>query len=334
MKTLSGEHQPHHHAAHLRAHGVIDPAITSSDRGMWAVKWSFAGLLLTALIQVAVVLLSNSVALLADTIHNIGDAFTAVPLAIAFMFARLKPTRQFTFGWGRIEDLAGVAVVLTILISAIVAGYEAIDRFFHPEDIKYLWAVIAASVIGFAGNEGVALFRIRVGKEIGSAALVADGYHARVDGWTSLSVLFGAVGVWLGYPLADPLVGICITVAILFIVWESGKSIFTRLLDGVENGLLEEIIHTSQHVAGVKSVGEVRARWLGHRLRVEINVAVDTHLSVTQGHEIATEVRHQLLHRFEYLGDAIVHVDPEEKAGEMHHRMREHTHDGLRQHSH
>ena len=301
---------------------------------MWAVKWSFAGLLFTALLQGAVVLLTNSVALLADTIHNIGDAFTAVPLAIAFMFARLKPTRKFTFGWGRIEDLAGVAVVLTILVSAIIAGYEAIDRFIHPSDVRYVWAVIAASVIGFVGNEGVALFRIRVGKEIGSAALVADGYHARVDGWTSLGVLLGAIGVWLGYPVADPLVGIGITVAIFFIVWESGKSIFTRLLDGVENGLLEEIVHTTQHVPGVKSVGEVRARWLGHRLRVEINVAVDSHLTVTQGHGIANEVRHQLQHRFEHLGDAIVHVDPEEKAGEVHHRIREHTHDGLGQHSH
>lgn len=322
----------HHH--HAEGHGIVDPSIVSSRRGLWAVKWSFVGLLLTAIFQIVVVVLSNSVALLADTIHNIGDAFTAVPLGIAFLFARMKPTRKFTYGWGRMEDLAGVAVVLTILASAIVAGYEAIDRLFRPAEVGYLWAVIAASVIGFLGNEGVALFRIKVGKEIGSAALVADGYHARVDGWTSLSVLLGAIGVWLGFPLADPLVGIGITVAILFIVWESGKSVFTRLLDGVETGLLEEIKHTTYHVPGVKSVGEARARWLGHRLRVEINVAVDSRLTVTEGHEIAIEIRHQLLHRFEHLGDVLVHIDPEEKPGEEHHHIHEHSHDGLEQHSH
>lgn len=334
MKAQNEEHHGHHHPAPAHTHGVIDPSITSSHRGMWAVQWSFVGLLLTALIQVAVVFVSNSVALLADTIHNIGDAFTALPLGIAFMALRLKPTRTFSFGWGRIEDLAGVAVVLTIFVSAIVAGYEAVDRFVHPTSVQHVWAVIAASVIGFAGNEGVALFRMKVGKEIGSAALVADGYHARVDGWTSLSVLLGAIGVWLGFPLADPLVGIGITLAIFFIVWQSGKSVFTHLLDGVEKGLLDEIVHTTQHVTGVKSVGEARARWLGHRLRVEINVAVDSHLTVTQGHDIATEVRHQLLHTFAHLGDAIVHIDPDEKAGETYHRIREHTHDGLEKHSH
>jgi cation diffusion facilitator family transporter len=145
------------------------------------------------------------VALLADTIHNFGDAATAIPLAIAFWFARQKPSERFTFGYGRVEDLAGMAIVLTILASAIIAGYESIQRLLNPQDISYVWVVIAASIIGFLGNEAVAMFRIRVGREISSVALIADGYHARVDGWTSLAVLFGAIGVWLGYPLADPI---------------------------------------------------------------------------------------------------------------------------------
>jgi len=326
---MQSSHKHSHHS-----HGAFDPRIVTSKRGIWAIKWSFIGLLLTALLQIVVVVLSNSVALLADTIHNLGDAATAIPLGIAFAFARLKPSKRFTYGYGRLEDLAGVMVVLTILASAIVAGYEAVDRFFHPAQVNYLGAVAAASIIGFLGNEGVALFRIKVGKEIGSAALVADGYHARVDGWTSLSVLFGAVGVWLGYPLSDPLVGAGITVAILFIVWESSKAVFIRMLDGVEPEVLDEIMHTAHHVDGVTDVGEIRARWIGHRLHVELNVAVRSHLSITEGHELAKEVRHQLLHHLKHLIDVIVHIDPEDKVGETHHHILEHTHDGLPLHSH
>src|SRR5713226_830689 len=225
--------QPHDHAhghdhshGHGHTHGIVDPSITTTSRGLWAIKWSFFGLAVTALLQLSVVFISGSVALLADTIHNFGDAATAIPLAIAFWFARKKPSERFTFGYERVEDLAGVAIVLTILASAIIARYESIQRLLHPQDISYLWAVIGASIIGFLGNEAVAIFRIRVGREINSAALIADGYHARVDGWTSLAVLFGAIGVWLGYPLADPIIGLLITAAIFGIVIQSGKSIF------------------------------------------------------------------------------------------------------------
>lgn len=319
---------------HTHSHGVVDPSILTAERGIWAIKWSFAGLMITALLQVVVVWLSDSVALLADTIHNFGDAATAIPLWIAFSLARLKPTKRFSFGYGRVEDLAGVAIVLIILFSAVVAGYEAIDRLFHPRPVEYLWAVVAASVIGFLGNELVAVFRIRVGKEIGSAALVADGYHARVDGLTSLAVLFGALGVWLGYPLADPIVGLLITVAILGIVWQSAKAVFTRLLDGVEPEVLDEIRHAAQHVPGVQKVTEVRVRWVGHRLHAEVNIAVAPELSVAQGHAIAKEVHHQLMHHLGYLSMATVHVDPLEEAGEHYHRITEHSHDGLPVHSH
>jgi cation diffusion facilitator family transporter len=184
---MSSNHPHHGHTeehGHGHTHGMVDPSIVSSQKGLWAIKWSFIGLMLTALLQVMVVLLSGSVALLADTIHNFGDAATAIPLGIAFLFARLKPTKRFPYGYGRVEDLAGIAVVLIILISAIVAGYEAIDRFIHPQPVTHLGAVVAASIIGFIGNELVAIFRIRTGKEIHSAALIADGYHARTDGWT------------------------------------------------------------------------------------------------------------------------------------------------------
>ena len=297
-------------------------------------KWSFAGLFITALLQLVVVLLSGSVALLSDTIHNFGDAATAVPLWIAFALTCLGTSRRFPFGYGRVEDLAGVAIVLIILFSAVVAGYQAIDRLLNPRDIEFLGAVAAASVVGFVGNEAVAIFRIRVGRQIGSAALVADGYHARTDGWTSLAVLLGALGVWLGYPLADPIVGLLIAAAILVIVWQSGKTIFTRLLDGVDPAVIDEIRHAASHVQGVEDVAEVRARWVGHRLRAEVNVAVDPELSVSEGHDIAREVNHQLLHHLGYLDMAVVHVDPAQEAGEEHHRIAAHSHDDLPTHSH
>ncbi len=313
---------------------MVDPSIIATARGIWAIKWSFAGLMVTALTQVIIVVRSGSVALLADTIHNFGDASTAIPLWIAFRLARRRPTRRFPFGYGRVEDLAGAVIVLTILFSAVVAGYESITRLIHPRPVQYLGAVVAAALLGFIGNEGVALFRIRVGKQIGSAALIADGYHARVDGWTSLAVLIGAAGVWLGYPVADPLVGLGITAAILWIVWDSARSVFTRMLDGVDPQVLDDLAHAAHHVPEVRAVAEVRARWVGHRLHAEVNVAVDPSLTVAQGHAVALAVHHQLLHHVPYLAAATIHVDPATAAGETHHRVTAHEHDGLPVHSH
>jgi cation diffusion facilitator family transporter len=292
------------------------------------------GLGLTALAQAVVAAITGSAALLADTIHNVGDAATAIPLWAAFRLGARVPTKRFTYGYGRFEDLAGVAIILVILASAVAAGYTSIQRLLHPEPVAYPWAVAAAAIIGFAGNEAVALFRITVGKEIGSAALVADGYHARVDGLTSLAVLLGAIGVWSGYPWADPLIGLLITAAILKIVWDSGKAVLVRLLDGVDAEVGEEIRHAIDHVEGVHDVTEVRVRWLGHRLHAEVNVAVDPALSVTRGHDIAVNVQHELLHHLRYLASATIHVDPWDTSGEHHHRATNHAHDDLEAHSH
>ncbi len=267
----------------------------------------------------AVVFVSGSIGLLADTIHNFGDAATAIPLGIAFLFARLKPTKRFPFGYGRVEDLAGMLVVLTIFASAVVAGYESIQRLIHPQTVSHLWAVAIAAVVGFLGNEGVAVFRIKVGKEIGSAALIADGYHARADGWTSLAVLLGAAGVWLGYPIADPLVGMGITIAILFIVWDSLKAVVTRALDGVEPDVVDQIRQAAHDVHGVEDVTEVRARWIGHRMHAEVNIAVEPQLTVVQAHSIASEVHHRLMHKLQFLERAVIHVDPVGESGEIHH---------------
>ena len=233
-------------------HGVVDPTIATTARGIWAIKWSFVILAITAVFQLVVVFATGSVALLADTIHNFGDAVTAIPLWIAFRLARRQPSATFTYGYGRVEDLAGVTIVFIILFSAIVAGYQAIDRLLNPQPIAYLGWLVAAGIIGFIGNEAVAVFRIKVGREINSAALIADGYHARTDGFTSLAVVLGAVGVWLGYPLADPIIGLLITLAIFGIVWQSGKAIFTRMLDGVDPALTSEIRHATEHVPGIR----------------------------------------------------------------------------------
>lgn len=335
MSFKKGHHHKGGHShTHAHTHGAIDPTIFTTQRGIWAIKWSFLGLMVTAFFQVFIVFLSGSVALLADTIHNFGDAATAIPLWVAFKLARLRPNKRFTYGYGRVEDLAGVAIVITILFSAVVAGYQSITRLIHPQPINHLWAVVVASLVGFLGNEAVAIFRIKVGKEIGSAALVADGYHARVDGLTSLAVLLGALGVWLGYPIADPLVGILITVLIFGIVWESSKSVFTRLLDGVSPDVVGEIRNEVNHSEGVHDVTEVRVRWLGHRLHAELNIAVSPSLSVEAGHKFSNDVRHQLLHRLRYLSNATIHIDPVTASGEEHHRIAEHTHDDLSSHSH
>ncbi|WP_440947057.1 cation diffusion facilitator family transporter [Methanosarcina sp. T3] len=313
---LSGEVHSYSHT-----HGVVDPEILSTDKGLYAVKWSFAGLMLTALFQILVVWVSGSVALLADTIHNFGDAATAIPLGFAFLLSRKKPNKSFTYGYGRAEDLAGLFIVFLIFLSAAVAAYESVHRLLSPQPVDYLWAVAAASIIGFLGNELVAKFRIRVGKEIGSAALVADGYHARADGFTSLAVLFGALGAWLGYPLADPIIGLLITVAILRIVREAGKSVFSRMLDGVDPQIVDEIRLVVNQEKEVKDITEVRVRWLGHRLYAEVNIAVESGLSVKEGHEIAVNVRHRMLHGLNYLSNAVVHVDPLGASGETFHRL-------------
>jgi cation diffusion facilitator family transporter len=325
---------PHDHAGHTHVHGVVDPSLVTTARGLWAVKWSCVALLATAAVQLAIVALSGSVALLADTIHNVGDAATALPLWVAFALARRRASARFTYGLGRVEDLAGIMIVLIMALSALLAGSQALTRLMHPQPVAYLGTVMAASVLGFLGNEAVALFRIKVGKEMGSAALIADGYHARVDGWTSLAVLVGAVGVWLGYPLADPLVGLLITAAILWLVWQSGLMVFTRALDGVDPEVVGELRHAVAHVPRVQALTDVRARWVGHDLRAEVSIAVAPELSVAEGHAIATEVRHQLLHHVRYLSDVSVHVDPLDQAGAEHHRIANHVHDDLPIHSH
>lgn len=319
---------------HDHSHGTIDPAFLSTERGIKAIKWSLLVLVLTALLQAAVVTITSSVALLADTIHNLGDAATGIPLWIAFLLARKRPSKRFNYGLGRVEDIAGIFIVTVMLASGIITGYISFKRLFEPYQIQHLAVVAVASILGFLGNEIAAVVKIRTGRKIESAALIADGQHARIDGLTSLGVLVGVVGVWMGFPQADPIVGLGITVIVFKIVWDSGTSVFTRLLDGIDSTVLDEVQHAARHVPEVREVTEVRVRWIGHRLSAEINIAVDSELSVEAGHRIAHEVRHELLHHLPYLGNATIHVDPVSASGEQHHRISEHQHDELPTHSH
>ncbi len=300
---------------HGHTHGVIDASLASTERGIWAIKWSFVILAVTSAVQLFVVYLSGSVALLADTIHNIGDATTAIPLWFAFVLARRKPSLTFNYGLGRVEDLAGILIVLIILFSALVAAYEAIDRLINPRTIVNLGAVAAAGFVGFLGNEAVAVFRIRVGRAMNSAALIADGYHARTDGLTSLAVVLGAFGVWFGFPLADPLIGLLITIAIFGIVWQSAKAVITRSLDGVDPAIRDEIRHSAEHVPGVKEVVESKARWLGHKLRAELTVRVDEGLPVARANEISAELRQSLHDHMTALDGVTIQFASDEPSG-------------------
>lgn len=304
---------------HSHTHGKVDPSTLTTSKGLWVVKWSFIGMMITAILQLFIVFMSGSVALLADTIHNFGDAGTAIPLSIAFFMARQRPSKCFSYGYGRVEDLAGVSIVFLILLSAIIAGYESVNRFFNPQPIMHLQAVAAAAIIGCIGNEIVAQFRMKVGKEIGSAALIADGYHARVDGLTSLAVLIGVVGVWFGYPIIDPLIGMLITVTILKIVLDTSKPVFLRLLDGVEPEVIDKVKNVAESVEGVYEVTDLRVRWIGHKLHAEINASVSPSISVEEGHVIANAVREKLLENFSYLSGTTIHMDPLTASGECFH---------------
>ncbi len=301
----AGSGHDHGSGDHGHTHGVIDASITTTTRGIWAIKWSFIILAITSALQLVVVYLSSSVALLADTIHNVADATTAIPLWVAFVLVRRPPTKVFNYGLGRVEDLAGILIVGIILFSAVFAGYEAINRLIHPQAITFLGWVAVAGIIGFLGNESVAVFRIKVGREIQSAALIADGYHARTDGLTSLAVVVGAFGVWLRFPLADPIIGLLITITILGIVWQSAKSVIVRALDGVEPAIVDEIQHAADHVKGIKIVS-ARARWIGHRLHSDVAIAVDDKLSVIAGVKLAEQLRSELLGHISALRTATV----------------------------
>lgn len=299
---------PHSHDAA----DSVDDTLESTAAGIRTVKISLLVLGLTALIQIVIVVMSGSVALAADTIHNFADALTAVPLWIAFALGAKPATRRYTYGFGRVEDLAGSFVVAMITMSAIIAGYEAIARLIHPQQIEHVGWVALAGLVGFIGNEWVALYRIRIGHRIGSAALIADGLHARTDGFTSLAVLCSAGGVALGFPLADPIVGLLITAAILAVLRTAARDVFRRLLDGVDPAMVDAAEQALAARPGVQAVRSVRMRWIGHRLHADAELDVDPALDLAQAHRIAHDAEHELTHTVPKLTTALIHAYPAE----------------------
>lgn len=289
----------------------VDDILEADADGRRALLISLAGLALTAAIQAVVVVLSGSVALLGDTLHNIADALTAIPLLIAFRLARRSPTLRFTYGYGRAEDLGGIFVVAMITLSSAVAAYVAINRLIHPRDVSHLWAVAVAGLVGFIGNEAVARYRINVGRRIGSAALVADGLHARTDGFTSLAVLVGAAGVALGWRQADPIIGLVITLAILGVLRSAIRQVGARLMDAVDPGLVDQARAAVISVDGIQSVPELRIRWIGHTLRAEVDVTVAATISLAEAHDLAHHAEQHLLAQVRRLTGATVHASPE-----------------------
>src|SRR4051812_39983758 len=330
---MGEEHEHDHHhglAARLRhaltphSHDTaasVDSALEASDRGMRALFVSLAVLGLTAAVQAVVAVASGSVALLGDTLHNVADALTALPLGLAFWLGRRPANRRYTYGYGRSEDLAGIVIVLLIAASSALAAYEAVRRFVHPQDVHHLWAVAIAALVGLLGNELRARYRIKVGREIGSAALVADGLHARTGGFTSLSVLVGAAGVAVGWDWADPAVGLFITLAILLVLRDAAREVYRRLMDAVDPALVDQVDEMLRATDGVRDIGITRLRWIGHQLRAECEIVVDEKLPVVEAHRIADDAEHRLLHHIPRLTAALVHADP---AGDRHHELTSH----------
>lgn len=311
---------PHSHDAA----DLTDDTLEASRRGMRALWISFAALMVTAVAQAVLVAFTGSVALLGDTLHNFADALTAVPLGIAFLLGRRAATRRFTYGLGRAEDLAGLVIIMVIASSAVLAAWQAIDRLINPQDMTHIGWVAAAGVIGFLGNELVARYRITVGRQIGSAALVADGLHARTDGFTSLAVVAAAGGAALGWQWADPVVGLAIAAAILSVLWGAAKEVFARLLDAVDPTLVDQAERALRDTDGVRDVGWIRLRWVGHSLTAEADVEVAPDLSVIDAHTIAHHAEHRLIHALPRLDRATIHPHPSGPHGNAPHQSLAH----------
>lgn len=299
-------HKHDHHHGELAS----DQAFIDNGAGIRTVWLALAALTLTSILQIIIVVWSGSIALFADTVHNIGDGLNSIPLLVAFYLAGRAATRRYTYGFAKAEDIAGIFIVLSIAFSAGVIFWESFQKLLNPQPLTNLGWLAAAAIIGFLGNEAVALLQIRVGRKIGSAALVADGLHARTDGLTSLAVLLAAAGSWLGFPLADPIIGLLIGIAILFITRDAAVTMWYRLMDAIDPEILTQAEQVAQQQVAVKALRRLRMRWMGHRLHAEVHIAVEPHLTTAQSHHIAEQLRHNLFHQIPNLAEVVVHIDP------------------------
>jgi cation diffusion facilitator family transporter len=303
-------HRVGHLKAHDHDHTPTSAILDTGAVGIRATKVSLVGLGITALTQAVIVVVSGSVALLSDTLHNLTDALTAIPLWIAFAVGRRPATSRYTYGFNRAEDWAGLVIVAAIAVSAGLVVWESAQRLVEPRLIDQIPWVIAAGVVGAVGNEMVARYRIRVGESIGSEALITDGRHARTDALTSLAVVAAGVGAAFGQPWVDPVAGLVVAVPILWLLARSIRRIFRRLVDGIEPEVVVKATSTIAGVEGVDSLEDLRVRWHGHQLRIAASISVQSTLTVKEGHDIAHTVEHELHHAFETPIVATIHVEP------------------------
>ena len=323
-------HGEHGHGGHGHEHGRVDADLYGNRAGLRAVQISTAGMFIVAAIQFAIAAIGGSAGLFADALHNLGDVLTTVALWIAFVIARRAANQRYTYGYYRAEDLAGVFIVLVIIASAVAGAVESILKLTSGSVPTQLLLSMAAALVGVAGNELLAQYKISVGKRINSVPLIADGQHSRIDGLTSLAAFVGLIGVALGFRIADPIAGLVITVVILTVVYSTTRSVLQRLLDAVDSRVVPSIVSIASEVPGVEAVNDVRARWVGHTLNVAMNIEVDAELTLVKAHAIAEEVRHRLFHRVKGLSEAIIHTDPHSHGEDYHQLVAHHMQEAQR----
>ena len=326
----SHEDHDHEEKNHGHEHGKVDADLYGNRAGLRAVQISTAGMLLVSLIQFAIAWIGGSAGLFADALHNFGDVFTTIALWIAFVISNRAANQRYTYGYYRAEDLAGIFIVLVIIASAVASGVESIRKLTSGNVPSQIYLSMAAALVGVAGNEILAQYKISVGKRINSVSLVADGQHSRIDGLTSLAAFVGLLGVLLGFPKADPIAGIIITIVILTVVFSTARSVLQRLLDAVDPHVVPSIIDIASSVPGVEQVTDVRARWVGHTLHVVMNIEVDAELTLSKAHAIAEEVRHRLFHDIKGLSEVLIHTDPSSASGDYHQVMAHHIQEAQR----
>jgi len=324
------DHDHHKEKDHGHEHGKVDADLYGNRAGLRAVQISTAGMLLVSLIQFAIAWIGGSAGLFADALHNFGDVFTTIALWIAFVISNRAANQRYTYGYYRAEDLAGIFIVLVIIASAVASGVESIQKLTSGNVPSQIYLSMAAALVGVAGNEILAQYKISVGKRINSVSLVADGQHSRIDGLTSLAAFVGLLGVLLGFPKADPIAGIIITIVILTVVFSTARSVLQRLLDAVDPHVVPSIIDIASSVPGVEQVTDVRARWVGHTLHVVMNIEVDAELTLSKAHAIAEEVRHRLFHDIKGLSEVLIHTDPSSASGDYHQVMAHHIQEAQR----
>ena len=319
-----GGHGHGGHGGHGHEHGRVDADLYGNRAGLRAVQISTAGMFLVAIIQFVIAGIGGSAGLFADALHNLGDVLTTVALWIAFVIASRAANQRYTYGYHRGEDLAGIFIVLVIIASAVAGAVESIVKLTSGTVPTQIYLSMAAALVGVAGNELLAQYKISVGKRINSVPLVADGQHSRIDGLTSLAAFIGLIGVAFGLHIADPIAGLVITVVILTVVYSTSRSVIQRLLDAVDPHLVPSIYDIASKVPGVEAVNDVRARWVGHTLHVAMNIEVDGTLTLVQAHTIAEEVRHGLFHQVKGVSEAIIHTDPHSHDEDYHASMAHH----------